>query len=408
LDDIGSPELLELLHAAGISTLRAPAETYGLGLTLGVGEVTLLDLCRAYALFPREGRALPLVAVREVRERRGAGMRRPGAPGAGGPQRAAVSEELLPARAAFWVTDILADPEARIGGFGPHGPLEMPFPVAAKTGTSSDYRDAWTVGFDRRYVVGVWIGNLEGEPLPRLSAARAAAPLFRAAFYAVRSWEEGTLDEARAGGADTGGANAGARSVAASGAPAVTGVGYPPPADVDDAADGPLVLATPPPDLVRRTVCALSGRSPGPGCRERVSEWLPADQWPDPCGIHQVAASGNVDVVLPGEYGPWLRRADRPRHRSESEHGPLTIVSPHDGDRFFLAPDLPAAVQTIRLRAEGGGGVAPIWAVNGVRVGEGRELRWALAPGRHRITAQAVSVGAASISIQVEPRPILQ
>jgi penicillin-binding protein 1C len=53
LDDVGSPELLELLHAAGIGTLRAPASTYGLGLTLGVGEVTLLDLCRAYALFPR-------------------------------------------------------------------------------------------------------------------------------------------------------------------------------------------------------------------------------------------------------------------------------------------------------------------------------------------------------------------
>jgi penicillin-binding protein 1C len=164
LDEVGSSELLELLHAAGISTLREPASTYGLGLTLGVGEVTLLDLCRAYALFPRGGRAMGLRAVAEVRDRQGAVMRRPDAPGAGGPRRSGLEEALLPARAAFWVTDILADPEARIGGFGPHGPLEMPFVVAAKTGTSSDYRDAWTVGFDRRYVVGVWVGNLAGEP----------------------------------------------------------------------------------------------------------------------------------------------------------------------------------------------------------------------------------------------------
>jgi penicillin-binding protein 1C len=387
LDDVGSPELLGLLHAAGISTLRAPASTYGLGLTLGVGEVTLLDLCRAYALFPREGRAMPLRAVAEVRDRRGGVMRRPGAPGAGGPQRAGIEEALLPARAAFWVTDILADPEARIGGFGPHGPLEMPFAVAAKTGTSSDYRDAWTVGFDRRYVVGVWVGNLEGEPLPRLSAARAAAPLFREAFYAVRAWEEGAGSSEEA-----------LPSTPTPASQLSTAVG-------DANAGGPGTLAAPPPDLVRRTVCALSGGSPGPGCRERVSEWLPADRPLEPCALHQVAAGGQVDVVLPGEYGPWLRRANRPRHRTEAAQGPLAIASPRDGDRFYLAPDLPAAVQTIRLRAEGGSGAVPVWEVDGAPVGTGREVRWALVPGRHRITARVVGSGAAAVTILVESAP---
>jgi penicillin-binding protein 1C len=378
LDEVGSSELLELLHAAGISTLREPASTYGLGLTLGVGEVTLLDLCRAYALFPRGGRAMGLRAVAEVRDRQGAVMRRPDAPGAGGPRRSGLEEALLPARAAFWVTDILADPEARIGGFGPHGPLEMPFVVAAKTGTSSDYRDAWTVGFDRRYVVGVWVGNLAGEPLPRMSASRAAAPLFRAAFYAVRSWEETALAPQDGAGSS------------------------------DD--DPPAVLATPPPDLVRRTVCVLSGGSPGPGCRERVSEWLPTDQALAPCEVHQVRAGGQVDVVLPGEYGPWLRRADRPGHRTSSESGPLAITSPRDGDRFFLAPDLPASVQTIRLRCAGGSGEAPVWAVDGVEVGLGREIRWTLAPGRHRITAQAQGEapggGLSVVTIVVEQAPV--
>jgi membrane carboxypeptidase/penicillin-binding protein PbpC len=227
-------------------------------------------------------------------------------------------------------------------------------------------------------VVGVWVGNLAGEPLPRMSASRAAAPLFRAAFYAVRSWEETALAPQDGAGSS------------------------------DD--DPPAVLATPPPDLVRRTVCVLSGGSPGPGCRERVSEWLPTDQALAPCEVHQVRAGGQVDVVLPGEYGPWLRRADRPGHRTSSESGPLAITSPRDGDRFFLAPDLPASVQTIRLRCAGGSGEAPVWAVDGVEVGLGREIRWTLAPGRHRITAQAQGEapggGLSVVTIVVEQAPV--
>jgi penicillin-binding protein 1C len=401
LEEVGGARLLDLLRGAGITSLGAAPADYGLGLTLGVGEVTLLELCRAYAIFPRHGRALGLRVVRAIADRRGEVLAVPAAPGSAGPQRAAVSEALIPETAAFWVTDILADPEARIGGFGAHGPLEMPFAVAAKTGTSSNFRDAWTVGFDRRYVVGVWVGNLDGEPLPRLSAARAAAPLFRAAFYAVRAWESGT----ETGGGDGDDDRSWDRDWYR---------------DADRDGDRGGVLFPPPAALARRTICALSGGAPGPACRERLAEWLPADAGAEPCRLHALGRDGQVSVVMPREYGAWLERGSRPDHRLAEQDGPFAIRAPRDGARFFLAPDLPRSVQTIRFSAGGGrlgagagasAGAGPgagtrgdiVWEVNGNEVGRGPEIRWALVPGRHRVSARHGAVGAQPITIEVRP-----
>ena len=385
LEEVGGARLLDLLRAAGITSLGAAPVDYGLGLTLGVGEVTLLELCRAYAIFPRHGRALALRAVRAIADRRGGVLAVPAAPGSAGPQRAAVSEALIPETAAFWVTDILADPEARIGGFGAHGPLEMPFAVAAKTGTSSNFRDAWTVGFDRRFVVGVWVGNLDGEPLPRLSAARAAAPLFRAAFYAVRAWESGS--EHGAGARD--GEGEGDRGL-------------------EDRDRAGTALFPPPAALARRTICALSGGAPGPACRERIAEWLPADAAAEPCRLHELSRDGQVSVVMPREYGAWLERGSRPDHRLAEPGGPFAIRAPRDGARFFLAPDLPRSVQTVRFSAGGGrlgdgAGGDIVWDVNGIEVGRGPEIRWVLAPGVHRVSARRGGERAPSITIAVGP-----
>lgn len=380
LDEVGGPRLLAFLTAAGITTLGAPAATYGLGLTLGVGEVTLLDLCRAYAVFPRRGRALPLSIIAAVTDHRGRSLAAPALPAAARSPRADRGDEILSSRAAFWVTDILSDPEARVPAFGAHGPLELPFRVAAKTGTSSDFRDAWTVGFDERYVIGVWVGNLDGEPLPRLSGARAAAPLFRAAWYALREWEA---------------------------ARGVKPLDSEPNALALKAAAGDSASPFDPPSgLAWRQICALSGGAPGPGCSETLGEWLPADRDPAPCAMHRRAEAG-VFVSLPPEYAPWLR--NNPLGTAAvtpvSSGGRVRIESPPSGARFFLAPDLPAGVQTIALRASGGDERPPLWTVNGIPIGTGREVRWALVPGRHRITAASGGLLSAPVLIDVERTP---
>ena len=387
LDEVGSPRLLAFLADAGITTLGAPPATYGLGLTLGVGEVTLLDLCRAYAVFPRRGRALPVAIIAEVADHRGRPLPSPRLPAAARAPRADAGTEILSARAAFWVTDILSDPDARLPAFGAHGPLDLPFQVAAKTGTSSDFRDAWTVGFNERYVVGIWVGNLDGEPLPRLSGARAAAPLFRAMWYALRAWEEehGRLAPDARFDAET-----------PKHAPGGTGTG------VDTGADSRPSPFTPPAGLVETRICALSGGAPGAGCAETITEWLPGDQDPAPCVMHR-RAGGAVEVALPSEYEPWLRTsalgtAAAPAGESE----PLRIASPRDGERFFLATDLPATVQTIALRATGGDpGARVTWSVDGQPAGAGRAARWPLAAGRHRIVAMNDSRAAPPVWIDV-------
>ncbi|HEY6487251.1 MAG TPA: penicillin-binding protein 1C [Candidatus Cybelea sp.] len=156
LSGLGVANLLERLHALGFVHLDRPASYYGLGLTLGSGEISLWELVQAYVTMAREGDSLALHLAGESGTDRQVGD------------------------AAEWelVTDILADPHARSHSFGLHSVLEMPFPAAVKTGTSSDFRDTWTVGFTRDYTVGVWVGNFDGSAMRGVSGVTGAGPLW--------------------------------------------------------------------------------------------------------------------------------------------------------------------------------------------------------------------------------------
>ncbi len=157
LSDLGVEPLLDRLHDLGFSRLDHPASYYGLGLTLGSGEVSLWELVQAYAAMARGGNALPLHLTETARHP----LRTIGDP-------------------ADWalVTDMLADAHARARSFGLHSVLETPFPTAVKTGTSSDFHDTWTVGYTRDYTVGVWVGNFDGSPMRGVSGVTGAGPLW--------------------------------------------------------------------------------------------------------------------------------------------------------------------------------------------------------------------------------------
>jgi membrane peptidoglycan carboxypeptidase len=133
----------------GFTTLdRAPAE-YGLGLTLGNAEARLLDLTNAYAALARLGDFRPWRVFA-------------GDPPV--PARRAADE-----RACWLLADILSDNAARIPSFGTTSPLRFDFPVACKTGTSTDYRDNWAIGYTPEFTVGVWVGNFNGSPMHGVS-----------------------------------------------------------------------------------------------------------------------------------------------------------------------------------------------------------------------------------------------
>ena len=175
LDAVTVARMLENAQAMGLKSLVRDQGWYGLSLTLGGGEVTLLDLTTAFATLANAGAYVeptPFLALAD-------GLGRPLQP----PQQA-ISQAISPA-AAWQVTDILADNTARTPAFGANNPLRLSQPAAAKTGTTNDWRDNWTVGFTRYLVTGVWAGNSDGQPMRNTSGLTGAAPIWNDFMQAV-------------------------------------------------------------------------------------------------------------------------------------------------------------------------------------------------------------------------------
>jgi len=161
------PGMLEMAHRLGIHSLNRP--DYGLSLTLGGGDVTLLEMTGAYGAFANGGRRVRPTAILRIEDSSGRLIEEaslePGQP-------------VLDPRQAYLITDILADKEARLPTFGPNNVLELSRPAAAKTGTTDDYRDAWTIGYTPDLVTGVWVGNSDSTPMNRVPGSRGAGPIW--------------------------------------------------------------------------------------------------------------------------------------------------------------------------------------------------------------------------------------
>ena len=158
LEKVGVETFLNRLHELGFSHLNQSAEYYGLGLTLGSGEVNLWELARAYLTIANMGKITQLITSLNI-------------------ATIANSQSLV---SNYWqlIIDMLSDRYARSTAFGVDSVLNLPFPVAVKTGTSSNYRDTWTVGFSSDYTVATWVGNFNGEPMRKVSGVTGAAPLW--------------------------------------------------------------------------------------------------------------------------------------------------------------------------------------------------------------------------------------
>jgi len=169
LQDISVPRLLEFGRALGISTWTGDSSQYGLSLTLGGGEVTPLDLTTAYATLANGGNRVTPVSILKVERTDGEVLYEytPPAP-----------ERVVDERVAYLISDILDDDAARRPAMGSPNPMELGFPVAAKTGTTNDFRDNWTMGYTPGLAVGVWTGNTDNSPMVDISGLTGAAPLW--------------------------------------------------------------------------------------------------------------------------------------------------------------------------------------------------------------------------------------
>ncbi|HEY9830807.1 MAG TPA: penicillin-binding protein 1C [Stenomitos sp.] len=361
LEKVGVPTFLQRLHQLGFAHLTHPPDYYGLGLTLGSGEVSLWELAHAYLILANQGQVKPLVNQ----------MNSP----------LIKKENHLKSSigsATTWalITDMLSDPHARAKAFGVDSVLNLPFPVAVKTGTSSNYRDTWTVGFTTDYTVATWVGNFNGEPMRQVSGVTGAAPLWNRIMLHLHEHQEPT--------------------------------GF-----------------SPPSGLVPRPVCALSGMRPTPACPSVVQEYFYPEDLGEyerhPDTFYQGVSSGSdgqpsqYRLNLPEEYNEWLAMQPReatlsyasqtlPEERELSlAENHLKIVSPRQGDSFLLYPTASGVVQQLEFKLAATPTQPVEWWLNGEKLAmnSSNSWFWQLRPGNWTLEVRSGEMSE-RVSFQVQ------
>ncbi len=165
----GVDNVLKKAHEMGITSLRDTADHYGLALTLGDGEVSLLDLTHVYATLANAGAKQSIFDISEIKNADGDilyshSIEKP--------------TRVLGEDISYMLTDILSDNEARIAQFGLTNLLQLDRPAAVKTGTTRNYKDNWTLGYTPDFAVGVWVGNSNNDPMHNVSGVMGAGPIW--------------------------------------------------------------------------------------------------------------------------------------------------------------------------------------------------------------------------------------
>ena len=166
-DISGEDGLIAFAKKMGITTLTR--DDYGMSLTLGGGEVTLLDMASAFSVFANNGSRIEPVSITRIEDYQGNVIYE---------TPVQTDNQVISAEHAYLITSILSDAKARAPMFGSDSILNLPFQAAAKTGTTNDYKDNWTIGYSPDLVVGVWVGNADNTAMVDTSGISGAAPIW--------------------------------------------------------------------------------------------------------------------------------------------------------------------------------------------------------------------------------------
>ncbi len=359
------------------------SQPYGLALTLGGGEVSLLELTAAYATFANGGYKVTPYAIERIEDADGNLLWR-------ADHAARAPSHALDPRVAYLITDILSDDDARAPSFGRHSVLKLSRPAAVKTGTTTDWRDNWTVGYTPDLAGGVWVGNADNTPMAGVSGVSGAGPIWR---------------------------------------------------DVMEMAHKGLPAARfrQPQGLVRAEICIDSGLLPTQWCTRRRSELFIAGSEPvtfdaiyQPLAVDRChgGAAGpesapecveqRVVRVYPPELREWALAqgiderltvngerltVNDERMTGDGDQGGLALISPDPNSVFRLSAGMPAGLQQVRLAARPLSATLPsqvTFLVDDQPVGQATRLPfetwWTLQPGPHYVTAVAVDADGQSLA----------
>ncbi|HBL30942.1 MAG TPA: glycosyl transferase, partial [Acidobacteria bacterium] len=373
-----------LFRDLGLTDGAEPARHYGLGLAIGGLPVTLEELTAAYLALAGDGR------LTGTRWHAGQTLPEP---------RRIFSEET-----ARLITLYLSDPQARLPTFPRMGAAEYRFPVAVKTGTSTNFHDAWAVAWSSRYLVGAWVGHPDFRPMNQLSGYLTSAELVQRVLLGLHRDQADGLDD----------------------------LSFPPPRGWHPA-----------------RVCALTGHRATDACDRVFLEWFrPGDEPVDDCTVHQRRAidrrtgllatqdtpRAEVEVrtfvELPPRYAAWQAAASLPRPPDAvsafqpGELGPggtftravldatrrvrLRITSPDNNVRLLRDPETPADLSTLALTVVVDPPVRQVvWYVDGrpyETVSYPYTARWKLVPGEHtfQVKLPLTEGGSAAVRVVVQ------
>ena len=361
LEHVGIEPFLQFVGDAGLENLAHNPDV-DLAVTLGGGEVRLLDLTGAYSIFVNGGYRVKPKMLLKITDQQGNVLFED--------SPTPLTQRILDERVAYIITDILNDNAARQPSFGPVSPLKLDRPAAAKTGTTTDFRDNWVVGYTPNLVVGVWVGNVDNTPMREVTGVSGAGPIYNLFMRQILLGQP-KLDFARPDG------------------------------------------------LIQVDVCALSGKLPTPACPLTHREWfIPGTEPTEPDTWYQVykidpttgllATADTVPeniveqtyIVLPQEARQWGIRKGLRQPPTEGEVltvddvDGLRLLEPDPYTMFQLSPTMPADAQRLKLTvgvAEGTQSVT--YTMDGQMIGAVTEspwvVWWPLALGTHELVATA-------------------
>lgn len=190
---LGVDGLLSFSARMGIESLGMDASLYGVSLTLGGGEVTPLELTRAYSVFANGGKLMPSTSILCVINNDGDILYQfaDGCQGRGATNDSTINvapngKQIIDPRVAYLIRDFLGDNNARSAAMGANSPLRTDGILSSvKTGTTNNYKDNWTVGFTSNVAVGVWVGNTRGEAMVRSTGLTGAAPIWNGVITGI-------------------------------------------------------------------------------------------------------------------------------------------------------------------------------------------------------------------------------
>jgi len=413
LDYVGLPALTDLARSMGITTFDN--KKFGLALTLGGGEVRLLELTAAYAAFATGGRRVEPVAITKITDAAGKLIFQ--SPGTLNP-----GPRVLDERAAYLITDILSDEYARRSTFGAGSPLRLNRPAAAKTGTTQDWRDNWTVGYTPDLVVGVWVGNADNEPMRHVSGVTGAAPIWRDVMTELLKTrparqfvrpaglveKEVCADNGLVPAAENHSLQAALHTSAlTTRCPHTITESFIPGAAPRRVDDWHYVVA----------VDRRNGLLAGPGCKPDFVTLRPftrypteAADWARKQGVPQPPQLYSPLCPAAETSGPQ-NRAGAPPQSVALRPSPFALIftSPDQGSTLRLVPNIPRDKQQIRVSVRPAEGVTARQVslrVNGQPLAAGPEVLWPMSPGEFTFEAVGVdgagrSISARSVTIRV-------